>query len=269
MVKKLFKHEFAAWLRIIVFFWGAALLTAAFNRVLQVFESDNVSYDMLMSSGVTLYVIAVLCCMAFPTIFGIVRLYRNFFTGEGYLTFTLPATKAQLLWVKVSTAVCFSALSAVVCLLSGCIIMAGEVFLEVCKAFAYIFKDIPGDVAGHLITWLLELLLCMLMATVGNHLFLYTCVCLGQLFRKNRILAAVGVYFGFYLLSQVLSTIFSITLVMQIELGWLDSLEKFVGAHPLASLHILLLGSAALNAAIGAVYWLICHWVLRKKLNLE
>jgi len=269
MVKKLYKHEFAAWLRIVVFFWGATLLTAAFNRLLQAFESDSVSYSMLMGSGVVLYVIAMLCCLAFPTIFGIVRFYRNFFTGEGYLTFTLPASKAQLLWVKVSTAVCFSIASVVVCLLSGCIIMAGEVLREVSKAFVYIFKDIPVKDAVHLILLLAELLLCMLAATIGSHLFYYSCICIGQLFRKNRVLAAVGVYFGYYLISQVLSTIFSITLVVQLELGWLESLGNFLDAHPLAALHIVIFGSALLSAGIAAVYWLVCHWVLRRKLNLE
>ena len=125
MVKKLYKHEFAAWLRVIVFFWAATLLTAGINRIVQIFENDSIIYKILLVSGFVMYFISIFVTLAAPTIFGIVRFYKNFFTGEGYLTFTLPATKKQLLFVKISTAVCMGAASFLVCLLSGCIIMAG------------------------------------------------------------------------------------------------------------------------------------------------
>lgn len=269
MVKKLYKHEFLAWLRVIVIVWVIALLTAGFNRVLQIFENDSVYYGILLGSSIFLYVVALLGCVWAPVIFGIVRFYRNFFTGEGYLTFTLPATKGQLLWVKISTAVCFSILSFLVCLLSGYIIMAGEVFTEVCKAAAYMFKDIPSDAVGHLIGWLLELLLVMLVSTFGTHMLYYTCICLGQTFRKNRVLAAVGVYFGFYMLTQIFSTVMGIMMASLSLSGVMESIGNFADAHPVASVHIALSCLVVFPALIVAAYWLICHWVLRKKLNLE
>ena len=54
MVKKLYKHEFLAWLRVIVIVWGIALLTAGFNRVLQIFENDSIYYGILLGSGIFL-----------------------------------------------------------------------------------------------------------------------------------------------------------------------------------------------------------------------
>ena len=273
MVKKLYKHEFAAWLRVIVFFWAATLLTAGINRIVQIFENDSIIYKILLVSGFLMYFISLFVTLAAPTIFGIVRFYKNFFTGEGYLTFTLPATKKQLLFVKISTAVCMGAASFLVCLLSGVIIMAGEVLTEVWKAAAYLMKDIPVDDALHLALFILEFLLLMLVADATNHFFYYTCISIGQTFRKNRILAAVGVYFVFYILAQVVSTVATITFTILGELGVLDTmienLGKLVEAHPLACLHSGMWIGIALTFVGVLIDWAICHWVINKKLNLE
>lgn len=269
MVKKLYKHEFTAWLRIIVFFWAATILAAIINRVVQLFENDSVYYTILFAFSMVAFVVGILCTASAPLIFGIVRFYKNFFTGEGYLTFTLPATKEQLLWVKVSTAVCFSILSFLVCLLSGCIIMSGELFTEICKAAAFLLRDITDKELTHLIGWGVEVALLLLISDAGSHLFYYTCICIGQTFRKNRILAAVGVYFAFYVITQVLSTVFSVALAVLGETGVLDGIGLWISEHVELSIHLGLSGGAVLSLIVAVVYWLICRWVLRKKLNLE
>ena len=68
----------------------------------------------------------IMVALAFPFVYSVIRFYRNLFTGEGYLSFTLPVTPANHLWVKVVTAVSFSLLSVLVAALSGVIITAGE-----------------------------------------------------------------------------------------------------------------------------------------------
>lgn len=269
MVKKLYKHEFLAWLRVIWIVWTIVLASAIFNRVIQLFENDSIYYGILIGSSTLLYGVALMCCVAFSLIFGVVRFYRNFFTGEGYLTFTLPATKAQLLWVKISTAVCFSILSAVVCLGSGCIVMAGEVLEEVYKAAAYLMNLVPADMAAHLIGWTLEFLLLLLAAEVSGHLFYYTCICIGQLFRKNRVLAAVGVYFVFYVIVQVLSTVGMVVFTMLSAAGVWENIMVWIVEHPEVSFHAFLGGFAVLTALTDLVYYWVCHHIIRKRLNLE
>lgn len=269
MVKKLYKHEFLAWLRVIWIVWSIVFVSAGFNRVVQLLENDSIYYGILFGSSTLLYGVALICCVAFPLIFGVIRFYRNFFTGEGYLTFTLPATKAQLLWVKVSTAVCFSILSAVVCLVSGCIVMAGEVFEEVCKAVAYLSKGFTAEEVAHLIGWTLEFLLFLLAAEFSNHLFYDSCICIGQLFRKNRVLAAVGIYFGFYVIMQILSTVGMVVFTMLAAAGVWDGVILWIEENPEVFVHIFLGGLTVLTALADLVYYWICHHIIRKKLNLE
>lgn len=273
MVKKLYKHEFAAWLRVIVFFWAAVLITACFNRIVQIFETDSIIYKILFVSSCIMYGVSIVVALTAPLIFGIVRFYKNFFTGEGYLTFTLPASKKQLLFVKISTAVCISAISSLVCLLSGLIPMAGEVLVEVWKAAVYIFRDIPVEDARQLVLLSLEFGIWLLLADASNHFFYYTCICIGQTFKKNRILAAVGVYFAFSMLAEAAGTVLSIvfTIVAQLEAFslWVIEFGKWVNQHPMVFMHSLQ-WFGILTVVVGVLIdWAICHWVIHKKLNLE
>lgn len=269
MVKKLYKHEFLAWLRVVPIIFGITLLTAAFHRVLQIFETNSVYYNIVNGSAIILFAVSLLVCLAAPIVFGVVRFYKNLFTGEGYLTFTLPVSTTTHLNVKVITTVVFSIASFVVCLLSALIITAGDVFTELWKAFVYIWKLIPKEDAGHLIGYAAEFCVLMIVAMFASVLLYNSCLCIGQLAKKNRILLAVGVYFGYYMLTQFFSTIFIIIFTVLETTDALAPIYSWVVAHPWASGHIGLCGMIVLDAVLGFILWLVCRFILRKKLNLE
>lgn len=269
MVKKLYKHEFLAWLRVMSVIWIISLAVSGLHRLIQLFESDTIYYEIVIVSATFVYAVAMLACLVAPEIFGVVRFYRNFFTGEGYLTFTLPVTQRAHLWVKVTTAVCFTLISVAVCLLSGLIITAGEVFSEIVKAADYLIAMIPEDISGHLALYILEYAVLMVIAIFSSHLLFDTCICIGQLFRKNRIVAAVIVYFGLHTVSQIFGTVLSVAMVILEEAGVWETLAAFVAEHPLTFFHILLCACIVLSALLALVYWVICHTILRKRLNLE
>lgn len=269
MVKKLYKHEFLAWLRVIPIFFAVTLLTAAFHRVLQVFETNTVYYTIINVSALILYFVSIMVCIAAPVVFGVVRFYKNLFTGEGYLTFTLPVKNTTHLNIKVTTAVVFSIASFVVCLLSALIITAGDVFRELWKAFIYLWKQIPLEDTRHLIGYAAEFCVLLLVALFATALLYYSCLCIGQIAKKNRILLSIGVYFGYYMITQFLSTIFIIIFTVLETAGALTPIYDFVSAHPWASGHMMFWGLIVLDAVLALVYWLICRFILRKKLNLE
>ena len=87
--------------------------------------------------------------------------------------------------------------------------------------------------------------------------------------RKNRVLAAVGVYVGFYMVSQVLSTVITVVITVLGEAGALDKLLAWIEADPTTFIHLLLVGLCLLAALLDVVYYLICHRIICKKLNLE
>ena len=269
MVKKLYKHEFAAWLRVLPIFFAVTLLTAAFHRLFQAFESDSIYYNIASISALLLYVVSIMVTMAAPTVFGVVRFYKNLFTGEGYLTFTLPVKTTTHLNVKVVTTVVFSLASFVVCLVSGLIITAGDVFTELWKAFIYLWKQIPTADACHIIGYAAEVCVLLVVMLFTYTLLYNSCMCIGQLAKKNRVLLSLGVYFGYYMITQVISTVFIIVFTVLETAGVLAPIYDFISAHPWASGHIGFCGGIVLYAVLGFVFWLICRFILRKKLNLE
>ena len=269
MVKKLFKHEYRAWLRLLPLIYGITLIISAMLRLLTVFENDSVYYDIVLFSGIFMYVVAMLVTLATPTVFGILRFYKNLFTGEGYLSHTLPVTPAAHIWVKLLTALSFDLASGLVILLSGMIATSGELFSEICKAISYLVNNIPLDIIPHLSGWLAEGILLIFLSSLNIHLLYSLCICLGQMARKNRVLAAVGVYVGFYMVSQVLSTVITVVITVLGEAGALDKLLAWIEADPTTFIHLLLVGLCLLAALLDVVYYLICHRIICKKLNLE
>ena len=269
MVKKLYKHEFLAWLRVMPLIYGIVLAVAAMNRVIQVFESDATYYTIVNVSSIIMYVIALLVCVAAPIVFGVTRFYKNLFTGEGYLTFTLPVSTTQHLWTKSLTALCFSVASLLVALLSVVIITAGDMLREICLAIDYLLRHIPEDMVGHIIGYAAEFVVLLVVAFLYTHLMFGCFVSIGQLFRKNRILAAVGAYFAYYVLTQICGTVFVIVMVAIENTQLMNDIGLFIIDHPYATLHIALCGFTVFYALICTAFFLISRHIVRKRLNLE
>lgn len=265
MVKKLYKHEFLAWLRIFWVIYALMLTLATAHRILQCFENDSVAYSVVSALTTIIFVLSVIIILCAPVFFGIARFQNHLFSGEGYLTFTLPVTAGQHLWVKGITAAAMSLLTGLVCCVSVLIITAGEVHTELWKAAAYLLRKIPADSVWNIIGYTVELLTLLVVSVFGSHMLYNTCICVGQLFRKNRKLAAVGVYFGYYYLMQFLGTVFSAAAT-----GWeLTSVAEFIANHVELSLHLGYLGALLMTALQAAACWLICHVIISRKLNLE
>lgn len=269
MVKKLYKHEFLAWLRVLPIIYGITLLTAGVHRILQIFETDSVYYDIAFASATLLFVVGVLVCLAAPFVFGIVRFYKNLFTGEGYLTFTLPVKTTTHLWVKSLTTCVFCIASFFVCVCALCLICAGDLLTELWKAGAYLWALLPQKYASHMLGYFGEGCLLLLVALFSTVMLYNFCLCVGQLAKKNRILRSVGIYFAYYLLTQILGTVTVIVIsVMDANSALLPYLTYFA-KHPFNCMHMILWVAIGFFLLLSAAFFWVCQWILRKKLNLE
>lgn len=269
MVAKLYKHELAALARVLIPVQCILLGVSALARLLQLFESDHLVYEIVFGSSVFFLVVANLVNLVLPLVMGIVRFYRNLFTGEGYLTFTLPVTPAGHLFVKLAAAFTFAAVSLAVSLVSVGIATIGEVFGEILLAIRYLLDQLTALVGGHTTLFLLEFLVLLAAAFCCELLLFYTCICLGQLSRKNRVLAACGVYFIYYVIGQIIGTVFSVVFSLFYEQLPLDVVLAFAQKNPVLTVH-LVLGILIVGSLLGAGLWfLISHTIIRKKLNLE
>lgn len=265
MVKKLFKHEIKSYTRILFPVWGILLAVAVMGRLIQFFEQDTIVYEIVQGSSVLFYVLAAIVALFFPAILGVIRFYKNLFTGEGYLSFTLPVTPFQHIYVKVITAVMLEVLALVAVVLSSAVIMAGDVLAEVSKAAGYLISVVYKELGYHTILYALEVVVAVLTGMFYGYLFYYSCIAVGQLFKKNRVLAAAGAYFAWYLLTQLVGTVLTIVAAF---LDW-EPLFVAVSEHPIATGHIVLCGSILLSAVFAVVFFVITHTIIRRRLNLE
>ena len=273
MVKKLFKHEFLYYTRVMSLVYLILLTIAGAGRVMQFFESDNIVYKIISVFYGLTYGISVLAAFGFVFVLAIVRFYKNLYSSEGYLTFTLPATPAQHIWVKAITAVCMELVTLAVILLSGCVFSAGELLVEIWKAGAYILGTTYDLIGFHLVVILAEFSILFVLMLLAGIMMYYTFISIGQLFKKNRILAAVGAYFVYYIASQVISTVLYIliTILSMTDrfadfMFWLGNL---VQQHPYTFVHCGLWLYILIPVIFLIVEFVVIRRIITNKLNLE
>ena len=273
MVKKLLKHELVSYMRILLPIDAILLIIAAVARIIQFFESDTVTYGIVFGSSMFALFMGIMACIFMAVIVAVIRFYKNFFTAEGYLTFTLPITPAQHITVKLLGAIIFQLIAIFTVLIALIIVSAGEVLAEVIKAAMYLisqfFSDVPAEIATHFVFYGIELLILTAMSVIFTMLVYYCCISIGQMARKNRIFMAVLAYFGYYLITQVLSTILMVVFTILELAGALEWVSTFFSNHAFAAIHIILCTGIAVWTGLSALLFFISKKIITKKLNLE
>ena len=265
MVKKLFKHEMYALWRSMIPIWCILFGVSVLGRFIQLFEQESVAYSIVNGSAVFFYFVSLIACLACPFVFAITRFYRNLFSGEGYLTFTLPVTNHQHILVKWVAAVITEVVTLFAAAISVVLITFGDVAWEIGKAMWYLIQRSVREWGGHLPIYIVEAAIGVIAVFAVETMLFYTCICIGQLSRKNRVLAAVGAYFGSYAIKQVVGTIM---LLVASVVYWIP-LFRWMGEHPFATIHMMLWGGIVIEAVIAyALYWL-SHRLITHRLNLE
>ena len=270
MVKKLFKHEFLSYARAMAIVYGILLTMAAATRIISLFESDTDAYAVIRFFSDATYAVSAAATIGFAFVMGIVRFYKNMFTAEGYLTNTLPVTADQHILVKTVAAVSVNWLSAIVVLLSVFIAIPYDKIRTFLQDFLFIYDQIL-ELDRIQLLWIgLEYFILLLISSFSSVMLYYACISLGQLSRKNRILAAVGVYFAYYILTQIVSTIVTIFLTTLASLTVeMYDLIFWVSAHPMETSHIVLWVIIFFQLLFAVAEYFVIRWVLTKKLNLE
>lgn len=269
MVRKLFKHEMIAYLRVWIPMQIILMAVACSVRILQFFESDSTAYSIVNGTSVLLYFLTVIASLGLTLIFGIVRFYKNLFSNEGYLSFTLPVATTQHIFSKVLSAGIFMIFTYVSVLISALIVSSGELLSGIMQDLGDFWTEGYALAGSNLIFYVIEALLVLCVVTFTQFLLYYTCIALGQLFRKNRVIGAVVVYFIYYVISQAIGTIFVIFVSLAAESQWIARITQYFTSHVFGSIHLFLCGSIVLELLLATLYYFITHTVIRKKLNLE
>ncbi len=264
MVKKLFKHEINSYLRFMLPLYIALLGVAALARVVQFFETQSIVYYLVLIPMIVIFCIAIFTGFILTTWSIILRFYRHLFSGEGYLTLTLPVTPTQHIGVKLVTGVIFEALTLLVSLLSVVILLSGDVLVEVGKVIAYLLPYATEELGVNVALYAVEVIVLMVFGMFSSVLLYYACIAIGQTFSKNRALAALCIYFGYSFAMGIVSTV-----VQAVAAPFLNTILEAVVNNPTVVVHVSLLGALTLSVVQGIVCFFIVRYVMKKKLNLE
>lgn len=276
MLNKLLKYDFKA---VFKYWWIAAIssvvLALAGGWSISIFDSSKELPTILYVVATIVAIIAVMGVVAFSfitVIFVYTRFYKNFFTDEGYLTFTLPVKRSELLNSKIITSVVASSLTGFVILFDIFIALAVGIpdvifdewmWYEFWNEFVLEIIDVAGF---YLVIYIIEILLGLLLLSIFTTLFVFSCITVGSIItKKAKIITSIGIY---YAANSVFTFIVQMFGIFGFEsiLEWIGRLEESQFAPVIA---LLLLGVVLFIGAFCGVLYSLQYWMLDRKLNLS
>lgn len=271
MLRKLLKYDMRAIWRI---WWllglsamGLSVVGGLALRILN--NSGEQAFPAILEVFAGLAVFA--CIMGFVAFFigsellVYYRFYKNLFTDEGYLTFTLPASRAKILASKTLNACLWLVLSVLT--LGACLIIMLAISggLADFPTFLKFFFD-GADVFSLLYILLLavEGIIILLAGSWVSVGLVHFCITIGAvLAKKYKLLAAIGIY---YLLNMVLSFVLQAFMILGVfaTAGAIEPLFSALSETEIMFFIPLLL---ALIAVIVTSVALLIHYLILGKLE--
>jgi len=275
MLKKLLKYDFKAMLK---YWWIAAISSIALSFIgifcMQVLTSEKdlptiayaVSYLLLFTMIIGFLAFAIL-----STIFIFARFYKNFFTDEGYLTFTLPVSKSKLLLSKLISASVTTFMTAIILIIDALIIWAASLgdYLftdEFWNEVTFLLESIVDEFGNYTAVYAVEVILILLAYMVFSILLLFCCLTFGSIItKKAKIITSIGIYYGvtsvFGFIVQILA-LFGFSTVEQ----WLNDLNI---PQIKAAVALIMLAVLLFIAMLCMILYSVQYYMLDRKLNLS
>ena len=271
MLGKLMKYEFKATARVFLPLFGAMLIVAAITQLLNGLRSDTPYIISLVLSFML-----ITAAFVMTLILTIQRFYKNFLSNEGYLMHTLPVSTGKLIWSKLLVATIWTIVCAAVVFIAIFILAIHEVNLQ---SFLHSFDNM-GLPTGDTILMIAELVAMTLVTLMCSILSLYACMALSMLFNKHR----VAISFAFFIAATTIVQIFTAIIVsfrarsmagivisMDANTPYLsrNGAETVLQTADISMIHANVLWYLLITALIGAGFYALTHYMLKRKLNLQ
>ncbi len=284
MLGKLIKHEWIATRRIL---FPVNLTIILITLVGCIFLGTNILQSKnslpLVVLLIILYMLSMIVLSMVSSFYLLVRFYKNLFTAEGYLMFTLPVTPVQLLNSKLLVACLWSFFNTLLILASFFALgfssgyyasihgTSNEKSAFLSGFLSAMTSGTPEsasiqDIFGYSAVELL--LLCFAVLFIGAFYSLimgYLAFTLGQLVGKYKLACSIVFYIAFYIGAQIISSI--ILVAVNIETLLDASLDSMALTRSIYG--SLLPTVAILHLVLGILFYVITFFVIRKKVNLD
>ncbi len=267
MFTKLLKHEFRSVAKPLTIISIAALLAGGIGALLMWFTVSNIDISgremfsvlsMLLLGGIYLGLIAYAVGAVIILYY---RFYKNKFSDEGYLTFTLPVSTHQILLSTILNILIWSLI--VMAVLFICIVLiVAPLFTQISQELHYYYSDlsyIMEEISYFSPEWPLQLL-----SVISNGIYSIVLpllsITIGSLIaKKHKILAAFAVGYG---ISTVVSTASGFLMILDL-MNSVDYMYETVGYSSTS-----IISSSITMLVIGVGGYFLMHYLIGKKLNI-
>lgn len=284
MLRKVLRHDLGAIYKIWVVISITCVALGAIAGVALRFLMTPVegpehftSYHAMAGMFFAIAVIGIIAYMVICFILVIYRYYQNFFTDEGYLTFTLPVKRYTLLNAKLINAFIWECATSIVFIFSIVLIFliapstneeGGSLLGELLNELAPLFKLIIEFSDAWFWAYVVGFILLGISYYIFSSLLIYMCVTIGCIVaKKAKALIAILIY---YAASTVMST--ASYIIIPIGTYFAEAIDILgANANPAVSsliwLAVLLCASACVLLLAVAEYKFILSRI-ENKLNL-
>ena len=275
MLKKLLKYDLSAifklWWIMAVSSLGVSVIGGLCLKTLTSPHTNELSTIIIIIAalGIVATVIGLSAFLVVTMILIYVRFYKNFFTDEGYLTFTLPVKRSQLLNSKLISTFVATIATYVVLIFDVILLLAigiPEFFnSEFWTAIGWFFKESVKAMGIYFFIYAIEILLLALLTSLSSMLLVHICITLASVIvKKARVITAIGIYYG-----ATTVVTFSAELVYLFGIMFLgNTITNLSASATMGAIALILLVLTVFVAALTTALYLIEYYMLDKKLNL-
>ncbi len=282
MLRKLLKYD----LRSVFKFWWILALTSVglsaicglcFNIFINITttlpEPDNIVLLLLgmivFYAGCFILAFGLAGFMIATMIFIFVRFYRNLYSDEGYFTFTIPASRSQLLLSKLIMAMLVMLAADAVLFLDAIVtvIVAATAAPDFWQILATWFRSAFEMIIANpiLILYAIEVFLLFVVCQLFFVLLIFVCITTGAtIVKKAKLWVGIGLFYAASLIVEFVTLYPGMFGIMSISI-WLIEMPPVAGKAVLA---LILLCLTVFVAAAAWILYTLQLWMMDKKLNL-
>lgn len=206
MLKKLYKYDLKNLSKVLIPLCLSMLGAGVISLGILLLASVIPDGDVLMGLAILPIILLIFGTIVAGTagsLYNLVYFYRSFFTDQGYLTFSFPASPKTQLNAKILSGVTYSVLCTLSMVIS--LVLAFLGFFNFFGGFS--FSDVAGGLPFEplMIVQIILAAFYLIITPFSQTIFLYTIITVGSLlFRKHKVGASILLYFG---INSVLSTV--------------------------------------------------------------
>lgn len=263
MLKKLFRQEIKVQGKMVTGMYG--VLAAATLLLIALFYIGKIPgqnvYKNVFIVGCVIYIMTMVVVAVVIFIYLCFHFYKTMYSEQGYLTHTLPVKTTHILNVKIAVSFGFLFMTAVLCILSFCIIgmtVEGMQIGELIDLLGKVVADSSRAMHISGFAYCAIILTSMVLGSLNALLLFFAGSSIGQLFHRSKGVCGIAAGIGLYYVTQILS-------MAAIFFGYL-----FFEALPaMQNMTGIMAGACLLGLLWTVIYYTICRVIVMKHLNLE